>query len=499
MNRIFTNVFFLFIIFSGSLFAQNFKTIYPGITSHFSYTDITSPGKTFFNSISIDSVVSIATGDELYNFISLEKDSFGSCHFANRSTWIAGRIFQDATGAEYFLNSTGDTVFIFPQAAVNNTWHLFNYANGNYIEATVTNLSSQNFLGISDNVKTIQLNAKNSSGNNIPNIMNGKEIKISENYGFVQTLGFKNFPDDTSTFLLSGLSNPQAGDINLIADSIFNFNVNDEFHYHNHWQFQLQVQDVHYEIRKILSKSFSVNNDTIFYLTDRCWRHENYNNGNLTISSAHDTVLYSFIFSELSFLNKFSFQLKDTSVAGFLSYDNGYLNFYTDTSYVSRLKKVTHNYYYYDNFQQCFTPVIGFGVFPDIIYAPGIGEVYVSDESCVGFFFSCYDSLVYYKKGNEEWGNPLSCSALLSADEISTTSSQIKVFPNPTNGDKIIVTGIFQKPSIELIDVFGKILKAKYFSSGNKIELDLSNLAKGLYFLKIVEGDKIFTTKIIVF
>ena len=411
-------------------------------------------------------------------------------------TWLAAKIFQDVSGAEYFLNLSGDTIFIYPQATLNNSWHLYNYANGNYIEATVTNISSQTFLGITDLVKTVQLQAKNTSGNNIANSMNGKEIKISENYGFVQTTGFKNFPNDTTIFYLAGLSNPQAGIMNLTADSIFNFNVGDEFHSRGFWQFQLTVHDVQYDIDKIISKTFSANADTVYYLTDHCWRYENYNTGNTIINSGHDTVLNAFIVSPSSWLNKYSFQLKDTSASGFSFPGNGYLNFYADTGYLSRVKKVTHNYYYYDNFQNCFTEVIGVGVYPDMVFASGLGLIHTSDQSCLSFSL-CYDSLIYYKKGAEEWGQPLSCSALLSTSEIETTSSQIKITPNPSVSDKINVTGNFQKPIVELTDLFGNNLKAKYFSSQNKIEIDLSKFSGGVYSLKIIDGKKFYTSKVV--
>ena len=87
--------------------------------------------------------------------------------------------------------------------------------------------------------------------------------------------------------------------------------------------------------------------------------------------------------------------------------------------------------------------------------------------------------------------------ALLAINETENNSA-IKVFPNPSNGDKITVTGNFQKPSVELFDVFGKAIAIKHFSSGNNIELNLSDFPQGIYFLKIADVDKVFTSKLII-
>lgn len=87
--------------------------------------------------------------------------------------------------------------------------------------------------------------------------------------------------------------------------------------------------------------------------------------------------------------------------------------------------------------------------------------------------------------------------ALLAISETENNSG-IKVFPNPTNGDRITVSGDFNKPNVELFDAFGRNVNTKYFSSGNKIQLNVSEFSKGIFFLKVIDGDKIFTTKIII-
>jgi hypothetical protein len=68
-------------------------------------------------------------------------------------------------------------------------------------------------------------------------------------------------------------------------------------------------------------------------------------------------------------------------------------------------------------------------------------------------------------------------------------SKEISIYPNPAN-DKIFLSN---KADIEIIDITGKILIKQL----NSNEIDISKLAKGIYFIKIKFDDKIRTEKFI--
>ncbi|MCD4768717.1 MAG: T9SS type A sorting domain-containing protein [Bacteroidales bacterium] len=70
----------------------------------------------------------------------------------------------------------------------------------------------------------------------------------------------------------------------------------------------------------------------------------------------------------------------------------------------------------------------------------------------------------------------------------------ISIFPNPNNGIITIETKNIQ--AIEIIDITGKLVK-QIRETSNKIQIDLSSLHKGIYFIKIKTEKGIVTEKII--
>lgn len=71
------------------------------------------------------------------------------------------------------------------------------------------------------------------------------------------------------------------------------------------------------------------------------------------------------------------------------------------------------------------------------------------------------------------------------------------LYPNPTTG-KFFVT--FSKnlanASISITDNTGKTL-TRFTASGNKVDFDLSPYAAGMYYVRIEEGGKVITKKVI--
>ena len=69
--------------------------------------------------------------------------------------------------------------------------------------------------------------------------------------------------------------------------------------------------------------------------------------------------------------------------------------------------------------------------------------------------------------------------------------SQIKVFPNPTQGKIMFeITGSNKNASVSVFDMSGKMVfsKKQFGSSG---EIDLSRQPNGVYVMKVLVGDKV--------
>jgi hypothetical protein len=72
------------------------------------------------------------------------------------------------------------------------------------------------------------------------------------------------------------------------------------------------------------------------------------------------------------------------------------------------------------------------------------------------------------------------------SEQNSSSNSAIQIFPNPSNGEFMLVTE--KKISISIFDVNGKIIYEKELLQGTH-KIDLNEFANGSYFLKTSDGE----------
>ena len=91
--------------------------------------------------------------------------------------------------------------------------------------------------------------------------------------------------------------------------------------------------------------------------------------------------------------------------------------------------------------------------------------------------------------------------SVVGIDNINQASS-LKVLPNPTNGLLELTLGGAEKGNyqIQITDVTGKLVVSHLVVNQNAVlqqTLDLSKFNKGIYFLKLINNDKVYTQKIV--
>ena len=102
-------------------------------------------------------------------------------------------------------------------------------------------------------------------------------------------------------------------------------------------------------------------------------------------------------------------------------------------------------------------------------------------------FETTYNAIVCQKKFT------VSNNCPLGINEIKSNVDNINLYPNPNSGKFKIETGNLQVVKIEIYNTLGEII----YESENLIsEIDLSNHAKGNYFIKVFTKDKIFNRKL---
>lgn len=78
-------------------------------------------------------------------------------------------------------------------------------------------------------------------------------------------------------------------------------------------------------------------------------------------------------------------------------------------------------------------------------------------------------------------------------NSIANTSS-LNIFPNPFSNETNITTGVLYNATLTIYNASGKMMKELINISGQKITLNRSYLAQGIYFIRITQGNKIIGT-----
>ncbi len=85
----------------------------------------------------------------------------------------------------------------------------------------------------------------------------------------------------------------------------------------------------------------------------------------------------------------------------------------------------------------------------------------------------------------------------VDTDEPELVAPTVNVFPNPSNGIVNIEWNFDAQTQIRIWDVNGKLVQQMQPGAGSQVQLNLSHLARGAYFLQIAHAQQLATTKIL--
>lgn len=103
------------------------------------------------------------------------------------------------------------------------------------------------------------------------------------------------------------------------------------------------------------------------------------------------------------------------------------------------------------------------------------------------------------KPGSVLWIDDASVTLPTGIDQIFGTENNIKIFPNPSNGIfSINQYSTNNNRTIEIFNVLGEKIYSIMDNNQTKRDIDLSQSPKGIYFVKLYDGDKISTEKIVI-
>ncbi|WP_420318870.1 T9SS type A sorting domain-containing protein [Ekhidna sp.] len=95
-------------------------------------------------------------------------------------------------------------------------------------------------------------------------------------------------------------------------------------------------------------------------------------------------------------------------------------------------------------------------------------------------------------KGNSAYTE----TEMVVLDPLSVDKSEIIIFPNPANKE-FSIQGVSESSSLSLFNMMGQKVPYNQSKSGNTIQVDISSLGEGIYFLKLQDGANKITKTII--
>ncbi len=475
--------------------AQSYKAVKTDATYYF--YDSTSRG---IFAGRIDSIAQEGSDTQYFGMRQIREISY-ICYIPDGASWLGDVVMEKPGGIFQFVlysSSPADSAHIYTilsQATLGEAWHFYNiHAAGHYLEATVTQISQSDFIGITDSVKTITLQRKDASGLEVDDPVNGQKILLSKNYGLIRLPQFDAFNTNRNFIDLCGKTNPLTGITNLTFTEVFDFQPGDELH--------VIYDDVHYSgfgphdegsiIQVFLEKLPESTNEVLKYRVAECKVKSHYSGtGYPEITHTEDTttVIYDISsyfsdFWELTFEPYESYIWTDMSI--YLSSNRMGLSPVTQMNMTGIPWKIINANGILCKWEdECWSSAIIDGYIPIYTYLKGLGGPFYYQNGISTNIR--HRLLVYYKKGTDTWGTPLSCDSLLQVGfNQNAMNQQATIYPNPTFGEiRISVPDNVQLPGrLEVFDVSGR-LHSRFTLNNKETSVELKDLPPGLYIYKL--------------
>ncbi len=498
MGRYLIISFGLFVLVCNCI-AQNYQPI-KSTTQYFFRNDTGA-----FNGIRIDSVAIESTDTAFFNYTTLGYDSSSSCYDLKAPTWLGAKILYQGNGNCYFFTKTGDSVLIKSKAIQGEEWTVFNYANGQKIKAKIDTIVLDSVMGILDSVKTISFRLVDLNDAPLASDWNGGTIKLGQTFGLIAGFDFYQFPTDTTRYYIVGCQNPILGVHLPTWGELYNLSVGDEFIYSQSNSNSYYVQVPHntpwgvqysyewtsageqYYFKNIVYQIDTTADSIKVVFLEMTPNGGQYYVDTVSVIESANELFYTEFPNEFKLVNP-----GEINEIGFLS------TFYLDTIlcgnsiFVSYNDTLSIDFWFSPLDSNCFGQ---FQPFESTSYGNhklGIDFGFYSESANSSWNYGSYDeigassgqtTLVYFKKGSNECGPPISESIILGTEIRSP--NQFEIYPNPTTGI-IHFQNILGLEEISVYDVMGKVI---WNGKPQRKQIDLSGLENGIYTLRTATGN----------
>lgn len=475
-----TKTIFLSLILSFyTLFSQNYSVNFTSQALRYlaqtQYPSIVGASEFHYSTVKIENTETSNDTSFFYYTNDFLSDTCGQAQAYECFNKYSGSIL----GSKTFILSNGDSYFVFRNdtflikttGEINETWHFINRPNSKYIEAKVINIDTLTTFNGIDSVNYIELNMKNASNNITNDIINGTTIILSKNYGIISIPDLKKINSTIINHLLTGY-----GYSPLTNRTVYDFEVNDEFHYFI--EDHLSNEYIYNETRKVISKNFSSNNDTVYYSFER----KRYYAYNPPIQLFLNDTINKTITNLDSLIS--NSQFNSCNCDHFMSTNNSYTaynNRFVTKTYCLPVEQYSDSIYIY-NIPSKSNKNTMFEETASMKYILGCGELvhYSAYYESSTPYAHPKEELIYYSKGQEEWGAPIITEA-----EVLHNYDNVIISPNPflnvfniSNNSKI--------NEVKIYNTIGELIFYKTNVNSKEISINLENKNSGIYIVSVI-------------
>lgn len=473
---------------SYAVSAQNFQLF--NATSKKVFTTSPVAGQTF--NLAFEEVTSNGDNSVFHPFLGLEDyeivmgescmtpSSSGFCMPETRPSWVGSAVnVINSTQAYTFETVSGFQIPVNFNVQGNNLF--FQDENQKFYFNRQAD-SYENILGLSDSVKNLEIIHTDLNGNIINSELNGYVIKTGKVLGLINFFRIDSFPQILQPVALSGNSEPVAGLTQITNEDLYDLHAGDIVQFHEKsMKFTCHAEVLYDRYVKLTYLERIDTPDSIIFICHReMFLKDSLKTEVDTVRHAYDRNL---VVASLPF--------------DYSSHDNPlYRKTLRMDDYCGEPKWTFMNTYLhmvYCEETDCWTyqdvPGIPIELSETVVW--GIGRYSYHIAESINYETFVYDyNINYFSKGGTVCGQEM----IVSSDYISLSGKKLVVSPNPAK--ETITLGGFNKGNITIIGLDGKIVKeVKAHVAGQKLQVD--DLNKGIYILKIATDSEVLSTKII--
>ena len=468
------------------LLAQNYQCLQPGVQHFFTNAD------GYLRGIRIVSVKSYADSTVYFPYQTRRtwhRDTSGGC-------WLGKKVIIQNDGTFLFSNIFKDTIVVKPQAHTGDSWIFYNDSSTLYYQADLVAEDTMTFLGTVDSVKKIRITARNLAGLLVSDPVNGFELVLSKNNGFVSVIDLYTFPyhlPDTTfqqglDYFLDVVTNGSP----TVGNSLFTL---------ADFTWPAATQMVNWDVGDVFETKDCMSN----YSPERCEYP-----ASITFDSVTSKIVYpdSVHYTTTGWYVSQIFNFRDEPDRYFPykwewtnhSFTIPNASFFDATLLPEERRQPYLYYYYHDDTVLCQpvetyflatslinfttdTPTLSEGEPPSYTYKRDLGLV---KKESIGSMYYTYEyflhRLVYYRRNGISCGS-FDAPAVLGVKEESPPSPDIDLFPNPA-ADELRITSGSEIRNLEITNMIGQHLFAGEYQAST-VHIAVSDLPRGVYFVRV--------------